>query len=102
MRFKLDSALFRADMHDLTARIQEKKRVLRRRWEKPMADEQRELCRLKARATDLCALRAYSRGKLHLLHAPAGFAGEWDAVQHHQRIAERLGPAYSLSPESET
>jgi hypothetical protein len=99
MRYRLDSALFRADIGDLTARIKGQKKLLRARWEKPMADEQRELGRLKARATDLCALRAFSRGKLHLLRAPAGFTGEWDAHAYHRRIAERLGPTYSLSEE---
>jgi hypothetical protein len=99
MRYRLDSALFRADIGDLTARIKSLKKLLRARWEKPMADEQRELARLKARATDLCALRAFSRGKLHLLRAPAGFTGEWNAPAYHRRIAERLGPTYSLAEE---
>src|SRR5215510_11458076 len=99
MRYRLDSALFRSDIRDLAARIKSLKRVLRARWERPMGDEQRELCRLKARATDLCALRAFSRGKLHLVRAPAGFTGEWDAHAYHRRIAERLGPAYSLTEE---
>ncbi len=99
MRFRLDSALFRSDLRELAARIEALKRALRVRWEKPMADEQRELCRLKARATDLCALRAFSRGKLHLLRVPTGFTGDWDAHAYHRRIAERLGPTYSVSEE---
>jgi hypothetical protein len=97
MRYRLDSALFRSDIRDLAARIKDLKRVLRTRWEKPMADEQRELCRLKTRATDLYALRAFSRGKIHVVRAPAGFTGEWDPRAYHRRIAERLGPTYSLS-----
>jgi hypothetical protein len=64
-----------------------------------MASEQQELCRAKARATELCALRAFSRGKLHVTRAPEGFGGKWDAEFYHRRIAERLGPSYSLAEE---
>jgi len=65
-----------------------------------MAEEQRELHRLKARATELCSLRAFARGRLHVLRPPAGFGGEWDAALYHRRIAERLGPTYSLAEDT--
>lgn len=60
-----------------------------------MAEEQRELERLKLRATELCSLRAFARGKLHLQRAPRGAPSDWAAPVYHQRIAERLGPSYT-------
>jgi hypothetical protein len=98
MHFILDLTLFRADLRAITAEIVRLKRLLGTTWLAPMASEQRELCRLKLRATELCALRAFSRGKLHL--RSAGDDG-FDALQYHRRIAERLGPAYaSIAKES--
>jgi hypothetical protein len=85
----------RADIRAISNLIGALKRELRRAWTRPMACEQRELERLKVRATELCALRAFARGKLHLKRAPRGATGDWDALVYHQRIAERLGPSYA-------
>jgi hypothetical protein len=62
-----------------------------------MASEQRELCRLKQRATELCALRAFTRGKLHLQKPPRGAPSDWIAVVYHRCIAERLGPSFRMA-----
>jgi hypothetical protein len=85
----------RADIRAISAQILGLKRVLRAPWQRPMADLQRELCRLKWRATELCALRAFARGKLHRQTAPRDAPDDWNASEYHRRIAERLGPSYA-------
>ncbi len=91
----LDFHSLRADIRDISAQIGALKRQLRTAWTRPMAGEQREVERLKLRATELCALRAFARGRLHLTRAPRRAASDWDALVYHQRIAERLGPSYT-------
>ncbi len=78
--------------------MRELKRLLRARWTRPMADEQRELCRLKHRATELCALRAFARGRFHLQKAPRDAAERLEVLSiYHQRIVDRLGPSYTVT-----
>jgi hypothetical protein len=84
-----------ADIRAISEQITALKRVLRSPWQRPMAAEQRELERLKQRATELCALCAFWHGKLHLQRAPRRAASDWNALAYHQRIAERLGPSYA-------
>ncbi|HWZ88489.1 MAG TPA: hypothetical protein VNW92_06550 [Polyangiaceae bacterium] len=64
-----------------------------------MAAEQRELLRLKLRTTELCALRAFARGRLHLRKAPLGSGADWDAVTYHRRVVERLAASYTTTLE---
>jgi hypothetical protein len=92
-------ARYRAEQGELASRIRALKCVLGTRWVAPMGAAQRELQCLKLRVTELCALRAFARGKLHLKRAPAGAAADWDAVTYHRRISERLAPSYSLQLE---
>ena len=47
------------------------------------------------RTQQLCALRAFSRGRLHVRRAPPGASHTWDAELYHRRVAERLGPSYA-------
>jgi hypothetical protein len=94
MHFHINHHLLRADIRALSARIRELKRVLGARWQRPMADLQREKCRLARRATELCALAAFARGRLHLRQPPRGSANDWSADLYHRAIAERLGPSY--------
>jgi len=96
MQFEINLGLYRAHLHELSSRIRALKAVLGVRWRGPMAAEQRELQRLKLRATELCALRAFARGKLHLRQAPLAAEADWDALTYHRRIAERLAPSYAL------
>src|SRR4051812_33459634 len=96
MQFGINLELYRVDLRELVDQIQALKRVLGTRWLGPMAAEQRELQCLKLRATELCALRAFARGKLHLTRAPKGANANWDALSYHRRITERLAPSYSV------
>ena len=99
MHLEMNRRALRADIRDISARIRELKAALRATWQRPMAAEQRELCRLRQRATELCVLSAFSRGKLHVKRAPHGAPTPFDAQQYHARIAERLAPGYSLALE---
>lgn len=96
MHFEMNRRALCADIRGISAQIRELKAALRSTWQRPMAAEQRELCRLKQRATELYALSAFSRGKLHVRHAPHGAPTPFDPLQYHARIAERLAPSYSL------
>lgn len=91
----LDQHLLRADIRALAEQIRALKRELGVRWTRPMAESQRALQRAKLRATELCALSAFSRGRLHLKTAPHGRECACDPLVYHQRIAERLGPSYA-------
>ena len=93
----INTALLCADIRAIAGQIKALKAVLGTRWQRPMGSEQREKCRLKERATELCALRAFARGKLHRQKPPRGAPSDWSAMTYHQRIAERLGPSYSLA-----
>jgi hypothetical protein len=100
MNFDINQGLLRADIRTHAASIRTLKRALGVRWERSMADEQRALQRLKLRVTELCALRAYCRGKLHLQSPPRNAASDWSAAEYHRSIAERLGPTYATQPSS--
>ncbi len=99
MNFEINHHLLRADIRAISTQIVGLKRVLRSTWLRPMADEQRELCKLKLRATELCALSAFVRGKLHLQKPPRGAASDWSAAEYHRRVAERLLPSYATALE---
>ena len=96
MERRFDVARYRVEIDRITREILGIKRLLRTTWTRPMAEEQHELRTLKLRATELCALRAFSRGRLHLRHGPGP---DWNAELHHRRIAERLGPAFEIALE---
>jgi hypothetical protein len=95
MHFDINHQHLKRDILAISGQIIAIKRVLGAPWRSPMSERQRELCRLKLRATELCALRAASRGKLHLRKPPRGAPVDWSAPEYHRRIVERLGPSYS-------
>lgn len=95
INLNLDHHLLRADIRAISEEIRALKRELGARWARPMADSQRALQRAKLRATELCALAAFSRGKLHLRKAPHGPGCACEPLVYHRRIAERLGPSYA-------
>ena len=95
MNLDINLCLLRADIRAIALEIRALKRELGARWTRPMADSQRALQRAKLRATELCALAAFSRGKLHLRKAPHGPGCACEPLVYHRRIAERLGPSYA-------
>ena len=91
-----------ADIKSVAGEIRPLKRRLRSPWTEPMAGVQRELRALKRRATELCVLRAFLRGRIHLQKRPAGWDGPWEPNAAAARIAERVGLAYAATPREES
>jgi hypothetical protein len=102
MNEAIDVVALVRDIRATAEQITALKRALRTRWLRPMADEQRALCRLRRRATELCVLRAWSRGRRHLTRAPRdGFSPleAWEPDAYHRRVAERVGASYARAAE---
>src|SRR5262245_47397772 len=96
----IDLTRLRRDIAELARATKETKRALRVRWTRPMADEQRALCRLRRRATELHVLLAHVRGRLHVA-APTSDATPGEALAAwHTRVAERVARDYTPSPEA--
>ena len=109
---KINLSQLRNDLRELAEESRALKRVLRRRWTKPMADVQRKLVCVRRRATRLLVLRAFARGKLHLRSQPREFAvpgsdryyepcgdgvyriRNWDLIESQRRIAEQVAESY--------
>ena len=93
----IDRMKLRADLGALARECRALKDVLGTTWTRPMADEQRRLARLRWRATELCVLRAWTRGKRHVTKAPRAGGGDasWDGEAWHARIAERVAKDYA-------
>jgi hypothetical protein len=83
----IDSERLRADLGVLARECRALKNVLGTTWPRPMADEQRRLARLRRKVTELCVLRAHSRGRLHVKSVEEPEA--W-----HARIAARVAKDY--------
>ena len=73
------------------------KNLLGAPWTRPMAEEQRRLVRVRLRVTELCVLRAYSRGKFHIdkpLRDGAYPGMPWDRDEWHSAVATRVAKDY--------
>lgn len=95
----IDIRRLRCDIASASMQCSELKQVLRRRWTRPMADEQRALARVSRQVTELCVLLARTRGRWHVTAPPravrdAGAA--WDREAYHAQIAERVALDYAL------
>jgi hypothetical protein len=96
----LNSEKLRADVGALARECRASKKLLGTTWTGPMADEQRRLARLRWRVTELCVLRAWTRGKRHVTKAPRAIAdtgAEWDGDAWHAQIAERVAKDYEMA-----
>jgi hypothetical protein len=81
-------------LNRLESEIRPIKALLRSRWERPMADEQRRLVMLRRRITELFVVLAYYAGKLHVRHPPRAFKGEWDPRAYARGVVERYAGAH--------
>jgi hypothetical protein len=95
MRFDVSKII--ADIKITASQLAKLKRRLRCRWTEPMADTQRTVHQLKRRATELCVLRAFLRGRIHLHHRPHWWRGVWEPAAAAERIAERSALEYALA-----
>ncbi len=92
---RIDRSRLKCSILALGTECSEIKRVLRARWTRPMADDQKRLCRLRRNLTELHILSAWTRGRLHVTSKPG--AVDWDARTHAAAIAERLAPDYACA-----
>lgn len=95
----IDTLRLRLDIASVTIECREIKALLRRRWDRPMAEEQRRLARLRRHATELHILRAVARGRVHVSARPIELRGapdEWDPIAYNRRIAERIALDYPV------
>ncbi|MBI2390187.1 MAG: hypothetical protein HYV09_11415 [Deltaproteobacteria bacterium] len=63
---KIDRVARVRDLRAIEAEIRPIKRVLGATWTRPMNEEQRRLSWLRKRATELCMVLAFARGRLHV------------------------------------
>lgn len=98
----IDTSRLTNDIRALIADCTHLKSLLRRRWVRPMAEEQRQLVRVRRRLTERFVLLALLRKRIHVRRAPPelrdlpGFDPmAWDATAHAQVTARRLLPDYA-------
>jgi hypothetical protein len=96
----IDRERLRGDVAELARTAHALKKTLRMTWTRPMKDEQQKLVRLRRRATELCVLAAFLRGKHHV-RAPlrdGAYPGmKWDADEWHARVAARVAKDYEVT-----
>jgi hypothetical protein len=99
----IDNGRLVADLATLAKEARDLKRRLRQTWTRPMAEEQRKLVRVRRRTTELCVLRAFSRGRYHLQRAllEGAYPGmKWDRDEWHTAVAGRVAKDYSRPAET--
>ena len=89
----IDRSKLRVDVNALARECRALKNILGTTWTRPMADEQRQLVRIRRRVTELCVLRAWSRGKMHATKV----ANVEDVAAWHAKIAERVAKDYAVA-----
>ena len=98
LRDRIDRLRLARDIAAAAAESVALKRALRVTWQRPMADEQRRLCRVRRRITELLVLLARSRGHYHLSAAPRDIrqsGASWDQEAWHAKIADRVALDYA-------
>ena len=99
IEIEVDTCALGASLAATAADIRELKNILRRTWTRPMAGEQRALHELAHKATLLCILRAFLRGRHHLqrpMRRGAYPGMKWDAAAYHRQAAEHAAERYGL------
>ena len=94
---RIDHDRLKTEIRALASEGTQVKRVLRAPWHRPMADEQKLLCRLRRKLTELHVLSAWARGRLHVTSPPRPGVQGWDASAHAATIAARLAPDYAAA-----
>jgi hypothetical protein len=100
----IDTSRLANDIRHLIADCTYLKSLLRRRWERPMAEEQRRLVRVRRQLTERFVLLALLKKRIHVAHPPAELRDQprfdpatWDALAHARAIARRLLPDYATA-----
>ncbi len=92
----IDTIRLRADIASLARDAKATKTLLRTKWTRPLADEQKKLVRLRRRLTELHVLLAWSRGERHVtkpIHDTWYTGRGWDE-SWHLVVAERAAKDY--------
>lgn len=95
----IDVPRLRAELAETAKQIKKLKAELRRTWTRPMAYEQKTLWALKDKATLLCILRAYSRGRYHCTKPMQRWvvvSQDWNQEAFHLKMSERAIERYDL------
>lgn len=92
--FEIDLPRLVVDIRAVAAAITVEKRLLGATWTGPMAEHQHRLLRLRARATELCVVRARLRGRYHL----AAIAPEAAREEYHAAVFARVARDYLKAP----
>ena len=85
---------------EVAREIRALKAALRTTWTTPMHKQQSELCALKKRATLLCALRAATRGRLHIATRPTrgiGPSEDFEPRAYNLRLAQAALDRFELA-----
>lgn len=98
----IDIPALRRALADTAREIVALKKILRTRWVRPMAAEQKTLAALAVKATSLCILRAHLRGRVHVAKPWCGAAAATpECIACYQRMAERAADRYALWRQAE-
>ena len=76
------------------------KTLLGARWERPLAEEQRRLHRIRRLLTERLVLLAASRGRIHVVRLPRDQRGArqaWDPAAHASSVVARVLPEYAAA-----
>jgi hypothetical protein len=99
MEMQIDHEALREALITKSEECRRLKKRLRRTWVEPMADVQRAHVRARRRMTELCVLRAFTRGRRHLKKPlrEGAFPGmEWDSERYHQSVAARVAQDFPV------
>ena len=83
---QIDTKKLADDVVRLVVECTELKKLLRKTWTRPMADEQRRYARVRRNVTDLFILTAHARGRIHARSLSA---------EDHARVAELTAARYA-------
>jgi hypothetical protein len=83
---RIDTKKLADDVVRLVVECTELKRLLRKTWIRPMADEQRRYARARRAITDLFILTAHTRGRVHARTL---------TTEDHARVAELTAARYA-------
>lgn len=93
----------REALRDRASRSKALKRRLRTTWTEPMVDHQHALVALRRETTRLLVLRAWLRGRFHLLAPPRdGWSAHdtWDRERYHREVSEAVAREYAYGEAS--
>lgn len=96
----IDRQRLKADLRATARECRDVKDVLGATWTRPMKEEQQRLARLRLRATELCVLAAWLRGRRHVRHVTALRRTDEELETWHAAVAARVAKEYASPGEA--